>query len=94
MNLQISGQNIELTQALKDYINKKSQKLIQHFANIISLTVVLSVEKEQQIAEATVAVNSFEAHASAAANDMYIAIDDLLAKLEKQLLKHKEKHRN
>jgi putative sigma-54 modulation protein len=94
MNLQISGQNIELTQALKDHINKKSQKLTHHFANIISLTVVLSVEKEQQIAEATVAVNNFEAHASVAANDMYIAIDDLLAKLEKQLLKHKEKHKN
>lgn len=94
MNLQISGQNIELTQALKDHIHKKSQKLTQHFSNIISLTVVLSVEKEQKIAEATVAVNHFEGHASATADDMYVAIDEMLVKLDKQLLKHKDKQRN
>lgn len=94
MNIQISGQHIELTQALKDHIHKKAQKLTQHFSNIISLTVVLYVEKEQHIAEATVAITHFEGHASASATDMYVAIDDMLVKLEKRLLKHKEKHRN
>ena len=91
MNLQISGQNIELTQALKDYIHKKSQKLTHHFSHIISLTVVLSVEREQQIAEATVAANKFEAHSSASSTDMYLTIDELIDRLDRQLIKHKEK---
>jgi putative sigma-54 modulation protein len=94
VNPQISGKNIELTQALKDYIHKKSQKLTQHFSNIISLTVVLSVEREQQTAEATIAVNGFEGHASATSSVMYTAIDEMMDKLEKQLVKHKEKQRS
>lgn len=93
MNIQITGQNIELTTALKDYVHKKSEKLSHHFSNIIGLTVVLTVEKEQQIAEATVTVTNFEAHATAESTDMYKAIDLMLAKLEKQLEKHKAKHK-
>lgn len=93
MNIQISGHNIELTNALKEYVHKKSEKLHHHFANIISLNVVLTVEREQQIAEANVAINHFETHATASSTDMYVSIDNMLAKLEKQLEKHKDKQR-
>ena len=91
MNIQISGRNIELTDALKDYIHKKSDKLSHHFSPIIAMSVVLAVEREDQIAEATVSVTHLEAHASAKSTDMYQSIDLMLAKLEKQLAKHKEK---
>lgn len=91
MNIQISGRNIVLTEALKAYIHKKSDKLALHFPHIITMAVVLTVEREQQIAEATITVNQFDGHATAKTDDMYQSIDLLLAKLEKQLIKHKEK---
>lgn len=93
MNIQITGQNIDLTNALKEYIHKKSEKLSHHFSNIMELTVVLTVEKEQKIAEATVTITQFEAHATAESTDMYHSIDLILAKLEKQLEKHKAKQK-
>ncbi|MCR9192425.1 MAG: ribosome-associated translation inhibitor RaiA [Gammaproteobacteria bacterium] len=91
MNIQISGQNIELTEALKAHVHEKTEKLNRHLQHIIALSVVLSVEREQQIAEATVSINHFETHASATSTDMYVSIDQLMDKLDKQLLKHKEK---
>ena len=92
MNYHIRGHNVELTQALKDYAQKKSHKVTEHFTNIISLSLVLSLEKEESVAEATVSVHDFEAHAKAnSAINMYAAIDDMTDKLIKQLQKHKEK---
>ncbi len=91
MNIQISGRNIDLTDALKAYIHKKADKLSHHFSPSIGMSVVLAVEREDQIAEATISITHFEAHASAKSPDMYQSIDLMLAKLEKQLAKHKEK---
>ncbi len=92
MKIQISGHNIELTEALKAHIHDKSSKLSDHFQHIISMTVILTVEKAQQIAEGTVNMTHFEAHARAESTDMYLSIDQMLDKLEKQLQKYKEKH--
>ncbi|MGV3740198.1 MAG: ribosome hibernation-promoting factor, HPF/YfiA family [Gammaproteobacteria bacterium] len=89
MNIQISGHNIELTAALKAYIHKKAEKLAHHFSHIISMSVVLNVEREQQIAEANISANNFQGHASATSTDMYQSIDAMLHKLEKQLEKSK-----
>lgn len=89
VNIQISGHNIELTDALKTYIHKKAEKLTHHFSNIIAMSVVLTVEREQQIAEANISVNHFQGHASAKSTDMYQSIDRMLEKLEKQLEKQK-----
>lgn len=95
MDYHISGHNIELTEAIKEFIHTKSQKLNHHFSNIISLSVVISMEKEESVAEGTVVINDFEAHASAnSSKNMYSAIDEMLTKLEKQLQKHKEKHKH
>jgi len=91
MNIQISGRNIVLTDALKAYIHKKYDKLVLHFPHIITIAVVLTIEREQQIAEATITINQFEGHASAKSDDMYRSIDMLIVKLEKQLIKQKEK---
>ncbi|HVT63259.1 MAG TPA: ribosome-associated translation inhibitor RaiA [Legionellaceae bacterium] len=94
MQIQISGHNMELTQALKDYVHKKAEKLNHHFQHIIAMSVVFTVEKEQQIAEATLTVNQFEAHAHASTTDMYASIDQMINKLDKQIQKYKEKIQN
>ena len=92
MQLNISGHHVELTEALKDYVNEKFQRLERHFDQISNTNVTLQVEKLRQIAEATVNISGGELHAKAESEDMYAAIDALVDKLDRQILKHKEKH--
>jgi len=91
MQLNISGHHVELTEALKEYVNEKFQRLERHFDQISNTNVTLQVEKLRQIAEATVNINGGELHAKAENEDMYAAIDALVDKLDRQILKHKEK---
>ncbi|ARU55965.1 ribosome-associated protein [Oleiphilus messinensis] len=91
MQLNISGHHVELTDALKDYVNSKLSKLERHFDHISNVQVTLSVEKLRQIAEATIHASGADIHATAEHEDMYAAIDALLDKLDRQVLKHKEK---
>ncbi|PFG09503.1 MULTISPECIES: ribosome hibernation promoting factor [unclassified Marinobacter] len=91
MQLNISGHHVELTEALKDYVNEKFQRLERHFDQISNTNVILQVEKLRQIAEATVNISGGELHAKAETEDMYAAIDALVDKLDRQILKHKEK---
>ncbi|UNH42828.1 ribosome hibernation promoting factor [Moellerella wisconsensis] len=93
MEFQITGQNIEITSALRETVEKKCKKLEQLFDRINGIQVTLKVEKLNQIAEATVQVNAADLHASAESSDMYAAIDMLVDKLSRQLTKHKEKLR-
>ena len=92
MQLTISGHQVELTEALKNYVTTKFQKLERHFDHISSAQVILTVEKQRQIAEATIHVSGADLHASAEQDDMYSAIDTLTDKLDRQILKHKEKN--
>lgn len=92
MQLNISGHHVELTPALKDYVNEKFQKLERHFDHISNCQVTLAVEKVRQMAEATLHIVGGEVHAKAESEDMYAAIDGLVDKLDRQILKHKEKH--
>lgn len=87
----ISGHHIEITDALRDIINSKLEKLERHFDQISSINVILNVEKQRQIVEATVHVAGADLVANASHDDMYTAIDQLTAKLDRQLIKHKEK---
>jgi putative sigma-54 modulation protein len=91
MQLNISGHHVELTEALKEYVNEKFQRLERHFDQISNTHVTLQVEKLRQIAEATVNISGGELHAKAETEDMYAAIDALVDKLDRQILKHKEK---
>lgn len=91
MQVQISGQQIDITPSLRDYVQSKLDRLTRHFDNITSLSVVLSVEKLQQRAEATLAAAGRTLHAEAADADMYASIDVMMDKLDAQLRKHKEK---
>lgn len=91
MQLSISGHHVELTDALRTYVGEKIQKIERHFDNVINIHVILSVEKLEQRAEATMQVNGAKIHAEETQSDLYAAIDGLIDKLDRQVLRHKEK---
>ena len=91
MQLSISGHHVDLTESLQNLINQKFEKLERHYDHITHVHVVLNVEKLTHCAEATAHVTGAELFANAESEDMYSAIDQLLGKLDRQIIKHKEK---
>lgn len=91
MHLTISGHHIDLTDPLRDYVTEKLSKLSRHHDQITTTNVILSVEKLIHKAEATVHVSGADLFATADSNDLYAAIDSLVDKLDRQLIRHKEK---
>lgn len=91
MNLQLTGHHLEVTAALRDYLHSKLARVSSHFDHVIDVKVTLSVEKLQQKVEATVHVPGNDLHAECADENMYSAIDMLADKLDRQVVKHKEK---
>jgi putative sigma-54 modulation protein len=91
MQINLTGHHVDLTQALRDYVNDKFERLERHFDNVIDVHVILTVEKLQQKAEATMLVSGNNLFADATNQDMYAAIDALVDKLDRQVVKHKEK---
>jgi putative sigma-54 modulation protein len=92
MNLTISGHHLEVTPAIREYIVTKLDRIMRHFDNVIDVSVILSVEKLLQKCEVTVHVRGKDIHVAAQEEDMYAAIDALIDKLDRQMIKHKEKH--
>jgi len=93
MQLNITGHHVELTPPLRDYVTNKLDKLSRHFDNITNTYVTLSIDKLQQKAEANIHVGGANLFANSVDKDMYAAIDILSDKLDRQLLRHKEKMR-
>jgi putative sigma-54 modulation protein len=91
MQITITGHHLDITDSLRDYVNSKLSRLERHFDQVTNIDVILSVEKLRQTAEATVPVNGSKLFANAEDQDMYAAIDALVDKLDRQILKHKEK---
>ena len=91
MQLSISGRHIDVTDALKDYVTGKLTKLERHYGHITNIHVVLSVDKVDQRAEATAHVSGAELFADAVSEDLYAAVDMLADKLDRQVIKHKER---
>jgi putative sigma-54 modulation protein len=91
MNLQLSGHHLDLTPAIRSYINDKLNRISRHFDHVIDVNVVLSVSKLDHKVEATVHVRGKDMHVECIDVDMYAAIDGLADKLDRQILKHKEK---
>lgn len=94
MRIEISGHQMDVTPALRDYVQSKLDKLERHSDQLLDGHVILSCEKIQQKAEATFNLSGHTIHAESQSEDMYAAIDLLLDKLDRQLLKHKEKITN
>ena len=91
MQINLTGHHVEITSSLRDYVNTKLTKLERHFDHINNVHVVLTVEKLDQKAEATIHLKGSEIHASAIKTDMYTSIDTLVDKLDRQVLKYKGK---
>ncbi len=91
MQLSITGHHVDLTDSLNTYINQKFERLERHYDHITHVHVILTLEKMNHLAEATAHVTGAELFATAEAKDMYAAIDMLVDKLDRQILKHKEK---
>lgn len=91
MQINITGHHVELTDALNEYVHSKFDKLERHFDNITNAQVTLSVEKQRQQAEADVHIAGGQIFATHEHDDMYAAIDGLIDKLDRQIIKHKEK---
>lgn len=91
MNITINGHHMEITVPLRDYVNNKLERLERHFDQVTHISVNLSVEKLRHKAEATVPVNGQNLFATSENQDMYAAIDALVDKLDRQIIKRKEK---
>ncbi|MFT0212705.1 ribosome-associated translation inhibitor RaiA [Pseudomonas sp. F1_0610] len=91
MQVNITGHQLEVTDALRDYVSEKFAKLERHYDKITSANVILSVEKLKQKVDATLLIAGGDIVGNAEHEDMYAAIDLLVDKLDRQLIKHKEK---
>ena len=91
MQINITGHHIDITDALREKVTEKLAKLERHFDHVTNVHVILTVEKNIQKAEATVHVSGTDLFAHHETEDMYASIDGLLDKLDRQIIKHKEK---
>ena len=91
MQLSITGHHIDITPALRNKVETKLAKLERHFDHLTDIHCILTVEKLEHKAEATVHLSGGTIHADAIEQDMYAAIDALVDKLSRQVTKHKEK---
>jgi putative sigma-54 modulation protein len=94
MQINITGHHVELTDALRDYVNSKFERVMRHFDHVTDIHCILTVEKLRHKAEATMQVTGGTIHADSVEDDMYAAIDGLTDKLDRQVKKHKEKLTN
>ena len=91
MNLQIHGNHIEVTPALRDYVSGKLARIERHFDQVIDASVQLTVEKVGQRAEITLRLRGNHIHVESVEQDLYAAIDTLVDKLDRQVLRHKDR---
>jgi putative sigma-54 modulation protein len=91
MNLNVSGHHVEVTPALRGYLQGKLERVTRHFDHVIDAHVILSVAKLRQKAEVTLHVRGKDIHCASEDADLYAAIDLLVDKLDRQVLKYKGK---
>ncbi len=91
MRIETYGHEIEVTPALREYVETKMQRLGRHFEQPLEVRAQLGTRKPDYLAEATLTIPGRTLHADASAQTMYAAIDVLADKLDRLLLKHKQK---
>ena len=91
MQINITGHHVEVTPALRAYVTEKLQKLVKHFDQVISIDVVLNVEKLEHRADATVNAAGKTLVATHTAPNMYASIDGMSDKLDKQVRRYKSR---
>lgn len=91
MNLQLTGHHVEITPSIREYVVSKLERINRHFEQVIDVKVIMSVQKLDQMIEATVHLSGKDIHVASHDADMYAAIDGLIDKLDRQIIKHKDK---
>jgi putative sigma-54 modulation protein len=94
MNISIQGHHIDVTPALREYVKTKLDRIRRHFDQVIDVSAVLGVEKLQQKAEVTLHVKGKDLFAEAVDTDLYAAIDIVADRLDRQVLKYKNKRQD
>jgi putative sigma-54 modulation protein len=94
MQLKLSGHHLDITSSIRQHTSDKLTKIKHHFDNVMNVNMILEVQKDLQKAEATIHVSGADLFAKAQSNDMYVSIDQLINKLDSQIIKHKEKLHN
>lgn len=94
MNIQISGHHLELTPAIRDYVESKLEPIVRHFDQIVDIAVILGVERpaekdKRQKAEVNLRLKGDVIHAESHADNVYAAIDSVVEKLDRQVMKFK-----
>ena len=96
MNLTISGHHLEVTPALRSYVMSKLDRITRHFDQVVDVKVLLSIENQKekerrQRAECSIHVKGNDMFAESAHEDLYAAVDELVDKLDRQVVRHKNK---
>jgi putative sigma-54 modulation protein len=91
MNLTVTGHHVSVTPAIRSYVESKLERIVRHFDSVSGVTVILSVEKLRQKAEASVHVRGRDLFVEADHEDLYAAIDAMADKLDRQVLKYKDR---
>ena len=90
MNLNVSGHHIAVTPSIRSYVEGKLTRINRHFDHVIDVNIILSVAKLRQKAEVTVHLSGKDIHVESEDTDLYAAIDSLVDKLDRRILKHKD----
>jgi putative sigma-54 modulation protein len=96
MNLTISGHHLEVTPALRSYVTSKLDRIKRHFDQVVDVKVLLTLEnmKEKELrqkAECNIHIKGIELYAESAHADLYAAVDELVDKLDRQVVRHKDR---
>ena len=96
MNLTISGHHLNVTPALRAYVMDKLDRVTRHFGQVVDVKVLLTVEKQKekekrQRAECTIRVKGSDLFAESSHQDLYAAVDGLVDKMDRQVVRHKTK---
>src|ERR1700712_789926 len=96
MNLTISGHHLDVTPALRSYVTSKLDRITRHFDQVVDVKVILTVEKQKekerrQKAECNIHVKGSDMFAECSHADLYAAVDELVDKLDRQVVRHKDR---
>ena len=91
MNLSVSGHHLDVTPAIRQYVQSKIGRVTRHFDHVIDAHVILTASKVTQKAEVTLHVPGKDLHCECEEGDLYAAIDMLADKLDRQVLKYNDK---
>ncbi|RZL55763.1 MAG: ribosome-associated translation inhibitor RaiA [Variovorax sp.] len=96
MNLTISGHHLDVSPALRSYVTTKLDRITRHFDQLVDVKVILTVENQKekegrQKAECNIHVKGNDLFAESSHADLYAAVDELVDKLDRQVVRHKDR---